>query len=81
MGDLQRFPDEAECQSDGRWKGRLAAAETVDSIIDSPTRLGLASKACYRTFGGSKKHREALIDSSAACPPERQDSKSSIKML
>jgi hypothetical protein len=40
MGELLHFPDEVESQSDGRWQGRLAASETVDSIIGLTNTLG-----------------------------------------
>jgi hypothetical protein len=40
MGEPLRFPEDPENQSDGRCKGRLAAAETVDSIIGLTDTLG-----------------------------------------
>jgi hypothetical protein len=40
MGELLRFPDEAESHSDERWQGRLAAFETVDNIVGLTNTLG-----------------------------------------
>jgi hypothetical protein len=68
MGDLLRFPDEAECQSDGRWNGRLAAAETVDSIIGLTNTLGACLEGLLSNLWRLEEASRGL-DSLVSCLP------------
>jgi hypothetical protein len=78
MGELLRFPDEAESSSDERWQGRLPAFETVDNIIGLTNSLGVCLAGCCQTFGGSEKCRKVSIIWSVCCLLGRRDSNSSI---
>jgi hypothetical protein len=51
MGKLLHFPDEAESQPDGRWQGRVAASETVDSIIGLTNTLGACLEGLLLSLG------------------------------
>jgi hypothetical protein len=71
MGGLLSFREDAENQSNERWKGRLAAAETVDSIIGLTNTLG----ACLEGLLSSLLRLEEVsqgLDNLVACLPAGQ---------
>jgi hypothetical protein len=68
MGELLRFSEETENQSDGRWRGRLGAAETVDSITGLTNTLG----ACLEGLLSGLWRLETVsqgLDNLIACLP------------
>jgi hypothetical protein len=75
MGELLRFPDEVESRPDGRPQGRLAASETVDSIIGLTNSLGACLEGLLSSLGRLEEASlgfDNLVDRLPAGEPRQQ---------